>query len=163
MSGPAIGLPAIGAVLAGESEPSKSGCKMTDGSEHLLIGRLAILPFAFVQWGVLLWYLSSLRRLRDNFLKRLIGGAVSIATIFAVTFGQMEAYTIITSMPHPMTDNFFFITFSIEHAASIFFIFYAAIKRTSKQRGRIYFLQLPTRMAPWAPNLWGPAMGQMLL
>ncbi|WP_218276151.1 hypothetical protein, partial [Pseudomonas sp. FW305-53] len=27
MSGPAIGLPAIGAVLAGESEPSKSGCK----------------------------------------------------------------------------------------------------------------------------------------
>jgi hypothetical protein len=114
------------------------GVKMTDGSEHLLIGRLAILPFAFVQWGVLLWYLSSLRRLRDNFLKRLIGGAVSIATIFAVTFGQMEAYTIITSMPHPMTDNFFFIAFSIEHAASIFFIFYTVIKRRNHRRRGIY-------------------------
>jgi hypothetical protein len=111
---------------------------VTNVSEHLFIGRLAILPLAFVEWGVLLWYLSSLRRFRDSFLKRLIGGAVSIATVFAVIFGQMEAYTIITSMPHPMADNFFFIVFSIEHAISIFFIFYAAIKRRNHRRKWIY-------------------------
>jgi hypothetical protein len=101
---------------------------MINGSEHLFIGRLAILPLAFVEWGVLLWYLSSLWRFRDNFLKRFIVGAVSIATVFVVIFGQMEVYKTITSIPHPMTDNFFFIAFFIEHVISIFLIFYAAIK-----------------------------------
>ncbi|TPG77922.1 hypothetical protein EAH74_26795 [Pseudomonas mandelii] len=101
---------------------------MIHGSEHLLLGRLAILPFAFVEWGVLLWYLSSLQRFRDNFLKRFLGGAISIATVFVVIFGQMEVYAIITSIPHPVDDNFFFIVFSIEHAASIFLVFYITIK-----------------------------------
>lgn len=101
---------------------------MIHGSEHLLLGRLAILPFAFVEWGVLLWYLSSLRRFRDNYLKRFLGGIVSITSVFVVILGQMNVYTLITSISHPTADNFFFIVFFIEHAASIFLIFYVTIK-----------------------------------
>lgn len=103
---------------------------MTFDSNHLLLGRLAIIPFALAEWAVVVWYLRVLPGYRDNFPKRLFALVVTVAVFLIVVFGQMDVYTMLTSVRDPINgDNFFFGIVLIQQIVSIFLSFYILIKR----------------------------------
>ncbi len=78
----------------------------------ILVGRLAILSLAPLQWCIVLWYTQCLKA--KKFVKRLFAAGVSLSVYYGVIFVQFSIYRHITSISiycwvnnaRRLTDNF---------------------------------------------------------
>jgi hypothetical protein len=87
----------------------------------ILLGRLATVPFAILEWSVVLWYAKSLSF--PNFFKRLLAALVSVSLIFGVLFGQFYAYRMATHTSH-VIDHFVSYVVGVESIISLILFFY---------------------------------------
>jgi multisubunit Na+/H+ antiporter MnhE subunit len=102
---------------------------MIRSNNSVLLGRLAILPFAFLQWGIVLWYLKYLPRFPRNSLKRLLTCIIYILVFLGAVMAQLHLYGRITSTQRPTTDGFVAAVLIFENFFSVFLLFYISIKR----------------------------------
>ena len=101
----------------------------------VLAARLIIIPFAFLQWGIVLWFLSRLKLYSKNFDKKLVSFIIYIFGIFGTVLAQRIIFGWITSgsIGHS-TDKFENLIIMGELFVSIFLFFYLLIKRTLNDR-----------------------------
>jgi hypothetical protein len=101
----------------------------------VLAARLIIIPFAFLQWGIVLWFLSRLKLHSKNFDKKLVSFIIYIFGIFGTVLAQRIIFGWITSasLGHS-TDKFENLIITGEIFVSIFLFFYLLIKRQLNNR-----------------------------
>jgi hypothetical protein len=101
--------------------------------DYVLLGRLAILPFALLELGIVLWYLTYWDLFPRYSLKRLVPWFISVLSIGGTALGQLRLYLWITSSTR-LTDNFVYAVLFVQSIFSGLLIFFVLIKRSAGTR-----------------------------
>jgi hypothetical protein len=84
--------------------------------EPFLAARLAILPFALVEWSVVFFYVKLILRAQLAVPMRVVLLGPFIVALAGTVFGQLNVYTALTAVTSPLdTDDFVFWLIVIEN------------------------------------------------
>jgi hypothetical protein len=95
----------------------------------VLVGRLIVIPFALVEWGVVLAFLSGLNIFPKRSWQRTTICTTFIASIIGVVAAQIHGYQWITSRPHASDDSVVGAILIFENFVSAFLILYILRRR----------------------------------
>jgi hypothetical protein len=105
---------------------------MIKAIDSRLVGRMATLPFALIEWCFVYWYARTLEPFSRNAFTKLAAGAMFICVLLGVVVGQFSAY-VWAGHAKGLSDPFLMMAVLIESLISAGVLFAVLIKR--RQRG----------------------------
>jgi hypothetical protein len=102
--------------------------------DRILLARLAILPFAVLEWGIV----SMCVFFRDLFpkyaLKGLVPWAIQLVLVPGIAFAQLYIYRSTAQVVGRLTDSFVYAVLIFENGLGLVLFFYLLSKRRTKDR-----------------------------
>ncbi len=99
--------------------------------DSILLGRLATLPFALIEWCFVFWYARKLPLLSRSQLTKVAAGAMFICVVIGVVVGQCSAYAWVGHTKR-LNDPFLMMVILIESLISTGILFRVLIERRKR-------------------------------
>lgn len=90
----------------------------------LVVGRLLLLPFAAVQWIIVILHTRILRRFPRNVWPRIVSSLFAVILCFGVVVTQILIFSSITTIQHATSDYVVFLIVVLESLISIYLLLF---------------------------------------